>query len=242
MNQPTDLIYMREMSQLTCDATVLEVTEEEDRQVVILDQTVFYPQGGGQPYDQGQITAPGTCFMVEEVRFVEGFVKHYGHFSSGSLRPGDKVTCEVEAERRLLMSRLHSAGHLVDMAVSQLGLDWIPGKGFHFPTGPYVEYEGALPEDPDRLKQQLEKKANNLIKQNIQTRIEFMSKEAMTSVCRYVPDYLPENKPARVVFYDNYGVPCGGTHLAQLKDIGKLAIRKIKLDKGRIRVSYEIEP
>ncbi len=101
-----------------------------------MDGTIFYPQGGGQPYDQGVIESAKGKFLVEEVRFVDGIVKHIGMFERGSFEKGDEVTCHVDKARRDLHSRLHSAGHIVDMGMTELGLGWIPGKGYHFPDGP----------------------------------------------------------------------------------------------------------
>lgn len=238
----TELIYLTDMSALTADAVVQEVIKDQpDRTCIILDRTVFYPQGGGQPYDQGKIIAPNSLFQVDEVRFSEGIVRHFGRFVSGLIAPGENVSCQVDAARRLLMSRLHSAGHVVDMSIHQLCLDWTPGKGYHFPDGPYVEYQGDLPENVEQLRLSIETKSNSIIAQGLTTRIEFMPKEAMHAVCRYIPDHLPEGKPARVVFYVQFGVPCGGTHLANLSAIGQLTVRKIKPEKGNIRLSYAIE-
>ena len=48
----------------------------------------------------------------------------------------------MNEEKRRLYARLHSAGHMLDIVVKNLKLGWIPGKGYHFPDGPYVEYNG----------------------------------------------------------------------------------------------------
>jgi Ser-tRNA(Ala) deacylase AlaX len=154
--QSTELLYLKDYRALSCQARVLDVREEEGngRSVVVLDQTIFYPQGGGQPYDQGYIESPSARLRVEEVRYNDGAVNHIGVFvvrsdspqGSGSFAEGDEVVCTVDKERRELLSRIHSAGHVVDWAVLNLGLPWKPGKGYHFPDGPYVEYEGIIEE------------------------------------------------------------------------------------------------
>jgi Ser-tRNA(Ala) deacylase AlaX len=57
-----------------------------------------------------------------------------------------------------------------------------------------------------------------------------------------VPDNIPKNKPARVVMYGpEFGIPCGGTHVKNLKQIGTIKIPKLKEKKGVIRVSYGVE-
>lgn len=237
----TKLLYLENMHTLKCDAHVTDIVEEAGKTVIILDQTVFYPQGGGQPYDTGIIKNESGIFRVTEVRFIDGIVKHIGTFEQGSFQIGSTVTCVVDANRRLLHCRLHSAGHVIDMAVSQLNLNWTPGKGFHFPEGPYVEYAGSLEHlDKEKLQQDIQNICRDIIKQNLQTSIVFVPKDEIHKMVRFVPSNIPENKPTRVVMYGTFGVPCGGTHVAQLGDIKDITIRKIKAEKGAIRVAYDV--
>ena len=239
----TKLLYMEDMQMLTCNATVLDVQKENDKDVVVLDQTCFYPQGGGQPYDQGIIESSDEKKLhVEEVRFIDGQVKHIGTFTGdGAFNVNDQITCYVESARRALHARLHSAGHIVDMAVTALGLDWTPGKGYHFPDGPYVEYATNTEiTDKEKLKNDIETKCNAFIAEARETSIIFMPKEQMHTVCHHVPDYIPEGKPARVMMYGDFGVPCGGTHVANLRDVGAITIRKIKGTNGTIQIAYDI--
>lgn len=239
--QPTKLIYLEDFTLLQDTATVYNSITENDNQVIILDKTIFYPQGGGQPFDQGIIENESAKFIVNDVRFVDGLVKHIGKFAHGSFNIGDKVNCLVDRERRALHSRLHSAGHVVDMAVTSLKLNWIPGKGYHFPNGPYVEYAGSLEKiDKEKLKQDIENLCNQAIKQAQSTKLIFMTKEDMHKVCHHVPDYLPVGKPSRVVMYGDYGVPCGGTHVSNLQDIKQMIIRKIKQEGPNIRIGYDV--
>lgn len=237
---PTHLVYLEDMALLALDARVLAVLEEDGRTAVVLDRTVFYAQGGGQPFDQGWIRSESATFAVSDVRFADGIVRHYGSFESGAFVPGEAVRCEVDAPRRALHARLHSGGHVIDMAVTELGLPWRPGKGYHFPDGPYVEYAGGLEGlDRERLKADIQAIADRLTALDQPTSIRFMPQEEMAAVCHFVPERLPEGKPARVVLYGGYGVPCGGTHVANLKDIAPMTIRDVKEKKGAIRVSYQ---
>ena len=127
------------------------------------------------------------------------------------------------------------------MAVTSLKLGWIPGKGYHFPDGPYVEYTGNLDSiNKEKLKEDIETLANRFIAQGQDTKILFMDKEDMKKVCHHVPEYLPSGKPTRVVMYGDFGVPCGGTHVSNLRDIGSISIRKIKQDGSNIRVGYAL--
>lgn len=240
--EPTKLLYMEDMQKLESDAYVESVEQKDGRTVVYLDQTVFYPQGGGQPYDTGTITSGATRFIVEEVRFNEGLVHHIGHFEGSQFMQGEDVKCEVDSERRKLHTRLHSGGHVLDMAVNQLGYTWTPGKGYHFPQGPYVEYSGDLGEETkEDVITKLNEKISEILGSGIKTEIKFVDRDEMSQLCRHVPDYLPKDKPSRVVLYGDFGVPCGGTHVAELKDIGQETVRKIKTSSGTIRISYEVK-
>lgn len=241
--EPTKLTYLEDMGLLSLEAQVVGIQEEEGKTVVLLNQTVFYPQGGGQPYDQGYIKSDSATFRVEDVRFVDGVVKHIGVFEEGTFIVGDSVRCEVNPERRLLHARLHSAGHVLDLALLEFpNIHWKPGKGYHFPQGPYIEYNGDIDEagDIETFKKNLEEKANELIRRGDAVSIRFMPKEEMNTVCHNVPDYLPEGKPLRVVMYGTAGIPCGGTHVSNLSVIGSLIVRKIKKEKDAIRVSYSL--
>lgn len=239
--EPTKLLYLEAMEKLDESAKVMNVSEIDGKIIVILDQTVFYPQGGGQAYDQGTITSNSATFNVKEVRYIEGIIHHVGTFEKGMFQPGDVVTCIVDHARRLLNSKLHSAGHLLDMAVYSAKPDWIPGKGFHFPEGPYVEYEGTLaPEGKEKLMQELEKISNEIIAKNPPLKALFTTKGGLGNYCRHVSLQIPEGKLIRIVTFGDFGVPCGDTHISELSKLGDFTIRKVKQEKDRIRISYDI--
>lgn len=238
---PTQLLYLENMHRTHCNATVSQIYEENGKTVVILDQTIFYPQGGGQPSDQGIIQNKQARFIVKEVRYSEGIVKHIGFFETGTFKPGDSVGCTIDNERRALLSKIHSAGHIIDVAVTDLGYNWIPGKGFHFPEGPYVEYTSTSFDgtDKEKLKTDIEAAIKKVIEQKLTTRIEFVDKNQLSKRCTHVPENLPTDKPIRVVIFGNYVCPCGGTHVENLADIGNVTVRKIKIDGNTIRISYQ---
>lgn len=222
---PTTLLYLEHMHQYTCAAQAVEVRNDDGQTVVILDQTVFYPQGGGQPCDTGVITsADGAIFMVTDVRKnFEGVVAHMGTFEDATFVVGARVTCAVDVTRRELNTRCHSGGHLIDMGLQRLGLTWQAGKGYHFPAGPYVEYTGVLSDaDIEMTRAALERVCDELIKEGITTRVEI----------------VPGQECGRRVLYGEFGIYCGGTHVAALADLREIFVKKIKKDKGVIRVSY----
>lgn len=243
----TQLVYLEDFDVLTCDGTVAAVDKTEDGRVdVRLDRTCFYPRGGGQDWDEGMImsTDGSAVFAVNEVRLDEsGEVHHLGACEQGELKPGDKVKCDVNADRRLINTRLHSAGHVVDMAVDRLGLDWVPGKAGHYPYMSFVEYSTEVdPAMAEDLRANIESTANEIVQAGSQNEIRFMPVDEMHTVCRHVPENIPKNKPARVVMYsDSFGIPCGGTHVRNVHDIGQITITKLKPKQGVTRVSYAVE-
>jgi Ser-tRNA(Ala) deacylase AlaX len=105
---------------------------------------------GGQPFDKGLIvSSSGSArFQVREVRQKGEEVLHIGVFDGDSAQEfaeDETVEQEIEEGARRIHARLHSAGHLLDVALKNLGhTELKPGKGYHFPDGPYVEYEGSL--------------------------------------------------------------------------------------------------
>ncbi len=236
----TELRYMHDMQLLELDARVTRITPVGDRRSVSLDQTIFYPQGGGQPFDQGSITGPEGKMDVQEVRWGELGPEHIGAVT-GTLEAGQQVRLMVDRDRRELHTRIHSAGHLVDMAVDRLGLGWVPGKGYHFPEGPYVEYRGSLETPKEELIERLETTIASLLEENFSTELRFVPSDQLGQYCRVVPEGIPTDEPVRIVLYGRFGVACGGTHVEQLGDIGRVVIRKIKAKGDAVRVSYAVD-
>jgi len=78
----------------------------------------------------------------------KNIITHLGTYTSDAkFNVGDQVKLFVDAEFRKLHARIHSAGHLLDMAMNRAGKTELkPGKGYHFAEGPYVEYIGSVPE------------------------------------------------------------------------------------------------
>lgn len=238
----TTLLYLEDAAQLSFQATLVAVRDIDGRTALVVDQTHFYPQGGGQPADRGVIAGPGGAFTVTDTRFVDGEVLHYGTFAEGHLEVGAAVEGRIDAERRALHARLHSAGHVLDLAVRSIGLTWEPTKGYHFPEGPYVEYHGSL-DDIDRtaLAASLADACARIVAADAPVTVRFMPREEMTTVCAHVPTDLPPGKPARVVLFGTDGTPCGGTHVAHLGMIGAITIRKVKAEgTGSVRIGYDV--
>jgi Ser-tRNA(Ala) deacylase AlaX len=148
--------YFDDTYRFTGSGTVLEITPTDKPEVfeVILDKTIFHPQGGGQPNDKGTMASEtGVKFVISEAKHKDDAILHIGKFEEAEgakFEVGNTVNLEIDGEFRSINARIHSAGHLLDMAMMRAGRkDLKPGKGYHFQEGPYVEYVGVVAE-PDR--------------------------------------------------------------------------------------------
>lgn len=239
----TKLTYLEQQHRYESEATVESVTQDGDQVVITLDQTIFYAQGGGQPYDKGLIKSGDTIFEVTEVRWIEGQVHHKGKYLQGApLKPQQKVTLHVDETRRKLHAKLHSAGHIIDNVVQELNLPWQASKGYHHPDSPYVEYEGEVtPEQKATLPAQIEKRANELISNGFQTKAFIINPHEIQQYCLFPNSNFPKDKPLRIVIVaGEKGCPCGGTHVANIQEINHMNIPKIESKGGRIKVKYNL--
>jgi|CXWL01.1.fsa_nt_gi Ser-tRNA(Ala) deacylase AlaX len=240
----TILHYLSHMHDYRGQAKVLGEHREHGKMMVILDKTIFYPQGGGQPFDTGTISGEGVEFQVNEVRHVDGeVVSHIGTFTKGEkFTPGEIVQLEVDQERRQLHSRIHSAGHVIDSAVTELNLGWKPGKAYHFPEGPYVQYQGELVHDQiESVRKKIEARSQEMISTGCETLIMNVRPDEVQRHCLFAGVTFPDVPLVRIVaVWGEKGCPCGGTHVKNINEIGKITIPKIKITKDEIRVSYRV--
>ena len=123
----TVALYQTDTRLLTSNATVLAVEPLDGGQgwAVVLDQTIFHPQGGGQPADvgtlEGETGAPFAVSMVK--KGPTGVVRHEGASATApAFAAGSWVRCAVSEPPRLLNARVHSAGHLIDVAMTNCGM------------------------------------------------------------------------------------------------------------------------
>ncbi|KAL0323463.1 UNVERIFIED_CONTAM: Alanyl-tRNA editing protein AlaX-L [Sesamum angustifolium] len=247
---PTNLEYYEDMFKLQSYATLLSSSLNEDgRRTLVLDSTIFHPQGGGQPSDKGSISNPQFNFIVEDVRSKDKIVYHYGHFEDSgkdeNIEKGAQVLLTVDEGRRKLNSRLHSAGHLLDICVRNVGWDHLePGKAYHFPDGPFVEYKGAVPQNELQSKpKELELEASKLISKGGKVSVSILPYDKASELCGgSLPDYIPKDSTPRIVQLGySLGCPCGGTHVNDISEILNLKVSQIRTRKGVTKVSYNVE-
>lgn len=199
---------------LECTARVLSCEQtQEGLWAVVCDRTVFHPQGGGQPSDIGLINDVSVRKVIHTPDAII-------HLCEAPLE--GEVSMAVDGKTRRLHSRLHSAGHIIGFVGDELG--WHATKGNHFPGESRVVFE---PENPDAIQlitpEELQTQVNALISRKLERRI------TETDGLRYV------------TWGDLRAYPCGGTHVSNTEEIGKVTVSKIKMQKGQISVSYSLE-
>ena len=251
---PTKLLYFDDSFLLSAEATVLAVLPPPDATScwkLALDSTVFYPFGGGQPADAGHISALGASLSVSDVRLTDGVVLHsLVALPPAELQPGVRVSLQVDAALRLLHARIHSAGHLLDVALVRCGfaLDGggvlTAGKGMHTPQEMWVEYAGKVPpEQHAPLIEQLNAKLVELLAAGGAVTASQRSYAEATELCRSygpLPAYWKVDSSPRVVLMADSGCPCGGTHVQSLSQLGRVTVTAIRVKKGVTRISYAL--
>ena len=237
----TNLLYLEDSYIKETDATILEVhNESSGKYRLLLDQTVFYPMGGGQPTDQGTLSFDSGTVDVYQVMLKDGEV---WHFVSSSVAPtiSDKVQLSINWERRYKNMRVHSGGHVVDFALFVLGYSpkqLMPQKADHGKK-PFIVYQGVVQND---IKAQLEKAANELIEKDLKFSYAFQPLEELQKEAIYLQPGLPTNKPLRTLRLEGIGaVADGGTQVASTKEVGKITIPEIEVQNGSTIIHYAIE-
>lgn len=233
----THLIYLEDSYQKEMDATILEVVfEGTDKYKLILDQTVFYAMGGGQPTDQGTLNSSSWHGEVYQVLIKDGELWHYVNAKTPPV-VGEKVHGIINWERRYKNMRYHTGGHIVDFAVYLLGYSpkkLSPQKADHGKK-PYIVYGGILEDD---IKQKLQEKVNELISKDLAFSWEFQEYTDLEKEAIYLQPNLPKNKLLRTLRLETVGaVADGGTQLHFTSEAGKVLVDEI-VSEGETTVIY----
>lgn len=216
----TKKIYL-ECPELTLTAMVTHSGKDKYGPFVELDETVFHPQGGGQKADRG--TLAGLA-VVHVAKNAAGTVRHY--LAPGQTMPQqyDDVDLVVDADKRKRNARWHTAGHLI-AAVADECFPWLnPTDGHHWPHEARVQCDPA-PEGADLPA--------------ARDRIAAGVKAAIAADLPVVIEGEPHgHRLIRIGSYDPAG--CGGTHVANLAELGRVDITKLRHKNGSLRISYEL--
>ena len=238
----TKLNYLDDTYLFKSTATIIGTGEGPKGNYVVTNQTIFYPQGGGQPSDTGFFVIEGKKYLISFVGFQDGKVLHYGDFPDQSdVLVGKNIEQEVDSDRRICNAKLHTAGHLIAGIIDASDNGLRATKGYHFQDGSYVEFEGGMPANPEETLDGLNNRISDAINNKLKITVEEVSYDKLVARCPNIPSYLPKDKPLRIVTIDGYEpLPCGGTHVRGLDSLNKLQATKLRSKKGNVKISYSL--
>ncbi len=230
----TEQLYRTDAYLQDCEAKVLSVNE---RGGIVLDRTVFYAAGGGQPGDRGTLRfAGGTCTIATTVYDTadKAAIVHVAAEGAPCPAPGDTVTAAVDWDQRHRFMRVHTALHLLCSLVKfpvtggQIGAD--EGR-LDF------DIEDAAAVDKDRLTADLMAlvAADHPVTERWITDAELEANPGLVRTMAVKPP-MGSGRVRLVLIGDGGSVdmqPCGGTHVRQTREIGAVAVSKIE-KKGKI--------
>lgn len=234
---------------LLCDGHHLKKLSAGKKAAIVLADTPFYAESGGQIGDRGQLVSDKAVFRVDDTQRIGQAIVHYGELMSGELLIGQTVTAEVDSQRREAIRLNHTATHLLHAALKTI-------------VGAHVQQKGSLV-DAERTRfdfshfealtpvqiQQIETLVNDRIRANDEVTTSVMNiEEAKKSgaVALFGEKYSDE---VRVLTVGDFSKElCGGTHARRTGDIGLFKItaeygvasgvRRIELVTGRYALQW----
>ncbi|SEG59056.1 alanine--tRNA ligase [Vibrio hangzhouensis] len=207
------------------EGSEVEALSAGDKAIVVLEETPFYAESGGQCGDAGVLKTSSGLFKVEDTQKLGNAIAHHGELTEGVLAKGDDVAATVDAERRAAISLNHSATHLLHAALRQV-------------LGEHVTQKGSLVK-PDNLRfdfshlegmtkaeiKQVERLVNAQIRTNhvIETNVmDIESAKAKGAMALFGEKYDDE---VRVLSMGEFSTElCGGIHASNTGDIGLFKI------------------
>lgn len=244
---PTKLLYFDDTYKTAILCKVQGIGNDDKGNFLIFDQTIFYPGGGGQPKDVGFVGFQGNTYKIINAEMNNGFIKHFLDRKNVDISIGDTIALSICRQTRILHSIFHTAGHWVASAVTEgLKLPFLPLKGYHYPEGAYIEFEG----DKTMIRDSILENLQNVINTDAQADLKIFSEIILPDERDKLEQYLNQinlqsflDKPVRIVRIGNYkSVPCGGTHIHSVREIKSIQVTKIFAKNGKIRISYNCTP
>ncbi|MEN8723815.1 MAG: alanyl-tRNA editing protein [Alphaproteobacteria bacterium] len=215
---PTQRLYL-ENDALSGTATITALIDG-DTPIVRLNQTLFHAQGGGQKADRGTIGPVTVAHVAHNGDEADHIVD-----TLDGLSVGDEVEINVDADWRQLNTAYHSAGHLLAAVAEELAPTLIAVSGHQWPGEARVEFTfgGELP-DIAALVPALNERLAALINDDVPVAI---TGDPYSDRAMKVGDYQ--------------AIPCGGTHVASLAQIGTVTIEGAKRKKDKLRIKYSVQ-
>ncbi len=221
----TDRLYYDDQDRTEFEAVVLDVIEREGGEAydVVLDQTMFYPEGGGQPADYGTLSTDDRTAEVEDVQRQDGVILHR---TDEPLGKGEFVRGRIDATRRRRLMAHHTATHIVVHAARQVLGEHIrqagAQKGVDSSRIDVQHYERISREQVRRI----ELVANSIVTDNTPVLQEWPDRHEAEE--KYGFDLyqggIPPGTNIRLIHVDEDVQACGGTHVGRTGDVGAIKI------------------
>lgn len=232
-------LYLRDSYLTKFQAKVLRAENEGKNKVyIVLDTTVFHPKSGGQPSDTGTLSGPGFQVQVSKVMGFRDVVAHWGTVQGDV---GDQVSGEIDWGPRYLYMRRHTAGHLLDHCLTKVTGTPVETTDSWLGEGCYVAYNGTAPSKDAVLK--AVEMENRLIPQGAPVIVEEVDREELLRRAPKAPNLLrlPKLERYRIVTIQGCEpIPCGGTHLRDIREIGHVSLDKVEQRGQEFRVYYDV--
>ncbi|EEC8101349.1 alanine--tRNA ligase [Escherichia coli] len=210
---------------LFVDGKAVDAINAGQEAVVVLDQTPFYAESGGQVGDKGELKGANFSFVVEDTQKYGQAIGHIGKLAAGSLKVGDAVQADVDEVRRARIRLNHSATHLMHAALRQV-------------LGTHVSQKGSLVNDkvlrfdfshneamkPEEIRA-VEDLVNAQIRRNLPIETNIMDLEAAKAKGAMALFGEKYDERVRVLSMGDFSTElCGGTHASRTGDIGLFRI------------------
>jgi alanyl-tRNA synthetase len=203
------------------DGSTVDALKAGEAGVVVLDQTPFYAESGGQVGDRGELVGSGGTFAVGDTQKIQAEVfGHHGTLKSGSLKVGDKVEARVDVDLRKRTMRNHSVTHLMHKALREV-------------LGAHVAQKGSLvDEDKTRFDFAHDKPMNDEEIRRVESLVNAEILQNAPTRAQVMPIEEAKKSGAVMLFGEKYGDEvrvldigssrefCGGTHVERTGDIG----------------------
>jgi len=235
----TDKLYLADAYCFANDAEVIEVVGHD----IVLSATCFFPGGGGQPPDSGAISIlSGPEIRVERCsKTADGRIVHHLAGEPSLAAVGQRCRVRLDAERRMGIMRYHTALHVFNTVMLRAFDGWITGAAME---ADHAHLDFKVEGYTEEMRARLEGEVNDVLSRNLPIRDyyisegEFRSRQDLLRTLEAAPPI--DNGRLRVVEITGFEAQaCGGTHVRNTSEVGRLAITKVK-SKGRINRRFYV--
>ncbi|RCJ24739.1 alanine--tRNA ligase [Nostoc minutum NIES-26] len=222
--------YTQPATTAKVEAILVEGVSQEEAEAgtevqVVLNQTPFYAESGGQIGDRGYISGDGIVVRVEDVKKESDFFVHFGRIERGTIRTGDSVTAQIDRACRRRAQANHTATHLLQAALKKIVDDGISQAG-SLVSFDRLRFDFNCPRalTPEEV-QQIEEQVNTWIAEAHTANVEVLplaEAKARGAVAMFGEKYGEE---VRVIDFPSVSMElCGGTHVSNTAEIGVFKI------------------